>query len=123
MSVTLDRWKSRLGAHGRIPAGLDRIRAERPDAAILEEAGFEPTGSYRFPTDHAWTPEALVGFIYSTSFLSYPVLGDHAEAFAGDLRRVLHGYEHDGVLRERIDFAYEIARRPRYRSIIPVSGP
>lgn len=112
LSTTLERWKTRMGAHRRVPAGWERTRRERPDLAVLEEAGFEPVGSYRFPTDHEWTTEALIGFVYSTSFLPRAVLGDLADDFEADLRREMSGYEAAGGLRETIDFAYEFARRP-----------
>jgi hypothetical protein len=83
-----------------------------PDRTVLTAAGFQPLHSARFPTAYDWTADALIGFVYSTSFLPRPVLGEHACGFANDLRRELAGFAAGSTLRETIDFAYELARRP-----------
>lgn len=75
-------------------------------------AGFEPVSSSRFRTPYDWTTDALIGFVYSTSFLPKQVLGDLARAFERDLRRELTNLTGANNLRETIDFAYELARRP-----------
>jgi hypothetical protein len=80
--------------------------------AVLQAAGFEPVGSERFPTAHDWTPDALIGFVYSTSFLPRAVLGDQADAFERDVRHEIGGLATDDVLQETIDFNFELARRP-----------
>jgi SAM-dependent methyltransferase len=112
MSAVLARWKTSVGAEARIPAGWDRVRRERPDAVVLSAAGFQPAQSSRFPRAHEWTVDELIGFVYSTSFLSRPVLGEHARAFEDDLRRELGNVASGNKLHETIDFAYELARRP-----------
>ncbi len=89
-----------------------RVREERPDTSILQEATYELVGSYRFPTEQRWTISELVGFAYSTSFLPRTVLGDLAGRFEADLTGELSAYESAGMLLETIDFAYELARRP-----------
>jgi SAM-dependent methyltransferase len=112
MSATLDRWRTRAEAQGRIPPGYERARKERPDLVILDESGFQLAGSYQFPTAHEWTPEALIGFVYSTSVLSREALGGLAPDFEADLRRELRACEPVGRLRQTIGFAYDLARRP-----------
>jgi hypothetical protein len=89
--------------------GFERVRTERPDEIILDESGFELLGTYRFPNDHEWTSDQLVGFAFSTSVLGRAVLGDLANAFVHDLHDQLGRHE---PLREKIDFAYHLARRP-----------
>jgi SAM-dependent methyltransferase len=112
MSAVMDAWKVRAGAADRVPDGWDRGRRERPDRLVLTEAGLELVGYHEFPTAHDWTIDELIGFVYSTSFLSRRALGPLAEEFAADLRRELTPYERSGRLHETIDFAYELAHRP-----------
>jgi SAM-dependent methyltransferase len=108
MSATLDQWRARADAHGRIPAGYQQDRKERPDMSILREAGMEVLGFHEFPTAHEWTADALIGFVFSTSFLSRAALGELAPSFESELRREFAG----GPWQQTIDFAYELARRP-----------
>jgi ubiquinone/menaquinone biosynthesis C-methylase UbiE len=110
MSATLDTWTTRASADKRTPAGLERARREDPDRTILEETGFELQGFHSFPLEHDWTPEALIGFVYSTSFLPRVVLGELADDFEADLRTTLAPA---GPLHQTINFGYELACRPR----------
>jgi SAM-dependent methyltransferase len=112
MAVTVERWMTTLHAHDRVPRGWEQVRVSRPDLAVLQQAGFEVVGRYQFPTPHRWTPEALVGFVHSTSFLSSPVLGDRADDFEEDLRRALTASDPAGPLVQTIAFAYDLARCP-----------
>jgi SAM-dependent methyltransferase len=112
LSLVLESWKTRLGAHARVPAGWDDARQHRPDAAVLRAAGFEQVHAERFPAVHEWTVDGLIGFVYSTSFLPKAVVGNQAGAFERDVRRELSTLPIDNPLRETIDFAFELARRP-----------
>jgi hypothetical protein len=76
------------------------------------ESGFQLAGSYQFLAAYEWTPDALIGFLFSTSVLSRAALGGHAPGFEEDLRRELRAREPTGRLRQTIRFAYELARRP-----------
>lgn len=108
----LARWTTRAGAQSRVPAGWEQVRRERPDAAVLRAAGFQPVRSARFFVEHDWTVDALLGYVYSTSALPRAALGEHAGPFETDLRQELDAYTSGGQLRATIDFAYELARRP-----------
>jgi SAM-dependent methyltransferase len=112
MLATMERWQARAGAGDRVPPSYREARRRRPDRDILHDAGFQPAGTYPFPVTWAWTPETLAGFAYSTSVLSRAALGDHAAGFAADLRRAVLACEPSGVLRQAIEFAYDLARRP-----------
>jgi SAM-dependent methyltransferase len=112
MSATMVRWRTRAGADDRIPPRYDEIRRQRPDSGILRDAGFQLAGSYQFPVSWDWTPEALIGFAYSTSVLSRAALGGLAAGFEQDLRQEVCAAEPSGVLRQTIRFGYELARRP-----------
>jgi len=108
MSATMARWR----ADDRVPPRYDENRSQRPDSGILRDAGFQLAGSYQFSVSWDWTPEALIGFAYSTSVLSRAALGDLAAGFEQDLRQEVRAAEPSGVLRQTITFAYELARRP-----------
>jgi ubiquinone/menaquinone biosynthesis C-methylase UbiE len=112
MSVTMERWMTRVAAHGRVPSGYDRVREKRPDLAILDEAGFQLAGSSEFLVAHEWTPETIIGFVYSSSILPRAALGDLAPDFESDLQRDLRACEPSGRLRQTISFAYDLALRP-----------
>ena len=112
MSGVLEGWRTKVGAHALVPAGWDQVRRERPDMHVLTAAGFHAVRSARFLSDHEWTAEELIGFVYSTSALPKAVLGTHAQTFESELRSELGSYAIGNKLRETIDFAYEIARRP-----------
>jgi len=109
LAATMDRWKDRARAHDRVPAEYGR---DRPDLAVLRDAGFEYVGRYRFAAVHDWTPEALAGFVLSTSVLSPRALGGRTAEFADDLCRELRASQPDGRFRQTITFAYDLARRP-----------
>jgi SAM-dependent methyltransferase len=111
LARVLSRWRTKLGAETRAPAGWDEARRKQPDATVLRAAGFDVVRSSRFPTAHEWSVEALLGFVYSTSFLPRVVLGDRDELFERELRHELGSFEARNELVETIDFAYEIARR------------
>jgi ubiquinone/menaquinone biosynthesis C-methylase UbiE len=108
----LSQWQSKLEVESRVPAGWEDVRRKRPDAEVLRGAGFEVIRSSRFPTVHEWSVEALIGLVYSTSFLPRAVLGDRVEMFEGDLHRALDRFEARNELNETIDFGYELACRP-----------
>jgi len=112
LAATMQRWRARAGTAGRVPPGYERDRRERPDLVILEQAGFEVVGSYRFSATHDWSPAALAGFLFSTSVMSRLALGEHAAPFEEDLRREMLACAPDGQPRQVIDFGYQLARRP-----------
>jgi SAM-dependent methyltransferase len=112
MAATMDTWRSRVRDRDRIPPGYDQARRERPDAAVLRDAGFENAGSWQFPAAHHWTAGELAGFALSTSVLSRAALGGKAAGFARDLRGALHASTPDGRFRQVLSFGYDLARRP-----------
>lgn len=67
---------------------------------------------HRGPLDPATPASHLAGYVMSTSVLSPVVLGDRATEFADDLRRALHASRPDGLFRQTIIFACDLARRP-----------
>ena len=112
LAAIMRRWRGRAGTAGRVPAGYERDRRERPDPDVLRQAGFEVVGSYQFTAWHEWTPGAVAGFLFSTSVLSRPALGDHAAGFEADLRRELLACVPAGRWPQLVSFGYRLARRP-----------
>jgi SAM-dependent methyltransferase len=112
MASVVTHWRSKAADGDRIPPGYERDRQERPDLAVLQQAGFEVIGAYQFLTVHAWTVETLTGYAFSTSVLSRAALGGDAPGFEADLRRELGPFASAGALRQTIDFNYMLARRP-----------
>ncbi len=99
-------------AGDRIPPGYERDRRERPDLAILRQSGFGVVGAYEFPVAHEWTPQTLVGFVFSTGWLSRVALGDLAPGFEEDLRHELLACVPAGRFPQALGFGYQLARRP-----------
>jgi SAM-dependent methyltransferase len=112
LSATMQRWRARAGAGDRIPPGYERDRRERPDLAILRRSGFAVIGAYEFPVAHEWTPETLVGFVFSTGVLSRVALGDLAPGFEEDLRHELLGCVPAGRFPQVLEFGYQLAQSP-----------
>jgi SAM-dependent methyltransferase len=113
LAATMDRWRDRAAdGAGRVPAGYQQDRRERPDAMILRDCGFEAGPTWSVPVSHEWTVEALTGFVFSTSVLSRAALGGQGPAFAAELRHELLGCVPGGRFRQVIGFAWELARRP-----------
>jgi SAM-dependent methyltransferase len=113
----MNSWRRRAqaatGGAARVPAGHEQARAARPDAAVLRDAGFEMAGAWQFPVEHDWTADTIVGYMFSTAVLSRRALGDLAPRFEADLRAELTPYAGaDGLLRQTISFACDLARRP-----------
>jgi hypothetical protein len=101
----------------RVPAGYDQARSERPDRAILGEAGFESAGLHGVRADHEWTQDTLVGFLFSTSVLSRAALGSLAADFEADIRRELRAADPAGRFRQSISFACDLFSRPGQRAV------
>jgi SAM-dependent methyltransferase len=110
LHAVLARWRP----PDRIPASYDRDRAQRPDAAVLTDAGFRSLGTRDYTVTHEWTAEALIGHAYSTSVLSRAALGDAAADFEADLRTTTARY---ASLRQQLSFACELAIRPFPESV------
>ena len=110
LRATLDRWRDRLGAHDRVPPGWQEAIRREPHAEVLADAGLTYEGGFEFPQVHRWTPDSLIGLVYSTSFLGRAVVGHHAEAFENDVRTTLAEVSSRGSFDHDPSCAYELAR-------------
>jgi SAM-dependent methyltransferase len=106
----LERWQDALGARDRVPEGWQRVIEQDPHAQVLQRAGLTYEGRFEFAVEMRWTVDSLIGFTYSTSFLSQAVLREHAPAFERELRARLLTEVPDGQFEQHSTFAYELAR-------------
>jgi SAM-dependent methyltransferase len=111
MSETLARWVDAAGTSGRIPRGWEQARADRPDLDVLREAGFEVLGRFGVSVSQEWTPDSLVGFVYSTSLLPRAALGDAGGDFEAEVRLRLAEAAGRGPYIQATEFACELSRR------------
>lgn len=105
LRAVLSSWRSRLG--DRLPSGWASDRAARPDAAVLESAGFSFRGRVSVVVPHRWTVPSVAGFVYSTSFLPRGLFGSLAADFEAELADRLRG-----ELKSRISYAYDLVSKP-----------
>jgi SAM-dependent methyltransferase len=108
---TQNRWRDTAGAGDRVPEGWQEAIDRDPHEQVLVRAGLAYEGEFEFRIPHRWTVDDLIGFTYSTSFLSQAALGAHAAAFEDDLRARLLACRPDGELEQDLSYAYEYARR------------
>jgi SAM-dependent methyltransferase len=112
LDETLERWRDALGVRDRVPEGWEAVMDRDPHARVLRRAGLDYEGLFDFSFRHRWTVDSLIGFVYSTSFLSRSVLAHHVDAFESELRAQLLACCGDGLFEQDLTFAYELARRP-----------
>ena len=68
---------------------------------VVQESRFRDMIVIYLNTMRTWTTDRIIGYVFSTSYASVPVLGEKKEAFEADLRRRLTGLEPSGRFRER----------------------
>jgi SAM-dependent methyltransferase len=116
------RWRQVLAAVVRDFVGVPARRLGAPNASLAEEiadeaavlvaAGFEDVVCRDFGAPHAWTLEALLGNLRSTSVLSRAALGERHAAFEAALSAALLAHDPSGRYAETIRCGYTLARRP-----------
>jgi len=88
------------------PGGAAAIRA-------VETAGLALVADRDFTEPHAFSFEAILGYLHSTSVASRQRLGDDADAFAAELKATLAPFAGpDGLIREEMSFGYTLFRNP-----------
>jgi ubiquinone/menaquinone biosynthesis C-methylase UbiE len=68
---------------------------------ILSDSDFRNLELAGIQTERAWSIDAIIGYLYSTSYTSIPVLGDKKEPFEADLREKLSALEPSGQFHEQ----------------------
>lgn len=67
---------------------------------VLAESRFRNLESVEVTTRRTWTIDRIVGYLYSTSSTSKPVLGDKKDGFEADLHNRLAALEPSGLFEE-----------------------
>ena len=104
----IDRWRDRLNVGDRVPANWREAEVLDPNPAVLDRAGFAGLEREEFGSASTWTAEALLGFVFSTSYLSRAALGTHRAAFEADWYQVMAAFGEP--LEPYLSFALETTR-------------
>ncbi len=102
ISATVQEW---LGPERRAGASLHsatHASNHRPFAEILAEGGFAEVADWREYFIHEWSPEAIIGYLYSTSYCNPRLLGAGKAAFEQTLRARLLAIAPTGRLQQRV---------------------
>jgi trans-aconitate methyltransferase len=83
----------------------------RPYSEIMEESPFNVVEEHTVPVQRTWTADAVMGYLYSTSFAAPALFGGRLEEFDKAARAVLAGHSDDGRFTEDNEFLIRIGRR------------
>ena len=83
----------------------------RPYSEIMAESPFSQVEEHTVPVRRTWTADAVMGYLYSTSFASPTLFGDRLEEFDTAARAVLAKHGDDGQFTEDNEFLIRIGRR------------
>jgi ubiquinone/menaquinone biosynthesis C-methylase UbiE len=96
---TVIKW---LGEERRAGTTGTYTHPRRRHQEIIRESAFKDITIVNLKTVRTWSMDRIIGYIYSTSYVSIPILGDKKESFEADLRRRLAGLDPGGRFRERV---------------------
>jgi hypothetical protein len=103
----LQRW---LGEARRAGSSA-YVQPEEPFATMLARSPFKHVETYRLDYQRTWDIDSLIGYLYSMSFSSIPVLGDRREPFEEDVRRTLLAINPSGQFTETVALETFLAGR------------
>ena len=111
----MDAWQRSVDAVVRrfadrapAPAGMGAGH----DEMVFHELGLEEVASHPFRVPVDWTPDSVVGFLFTTSICSRARLGEAADAFGREVRAALRSAGAAGVFHEELRFGYTFGRKP-----------
>jgi ubiquinone/menaquinone biosynthesis C-methylase UbiE len=110
--ATICRWTGSRSDVGRLPVARKALGGPEHYESVLRAAGFRDVATYPFVVPHAWTIDAILGYLYSTSVASKQILGTSVEAFESDLRTALLANDPSGIYHENTDWGYTLGRKP-----------
>ncbi|MGA7872251.1 MAG: hypothetical protein WCA22_15300 [Candidatus Binatus sp.] len=93
INVVLKRYLGERDRFWEDPAPEERLEA------YIARSRFRYLAAYQESFDVEWTIDSMIGNLYSTSFCSRRVLGDHVDAFERDLRAAILAVEPSGILK------------------------
>lgn len=101
-----------LGVRRRAGSEQTYAHHDKPYAQVLAESAFGRVEEVRIPVRRIWTPEQVIGYLYSTSFAARTLFGDRIEEFEAAATDLLTTYAGTDALVEDADFHVVLARRP-----------
>lgn len=105
-----DLIKTFLGEQRRAGAGTFNHH-NRPYSEILRESVFDQVEEHTIPVHRAWSAEAILGYLYSTSFASRDLFGGRLPQFDAAARAVLATHSDNDSFGEDNEFLVRIGRR------------
>ena len=91
-----------LGDVRRAGTGGTYSHPTRRHEDILRESEFADVESHTLTSSRRWTADEIIGYLYSTSSSSIPVLAEKKEPFEKDIRDRLGTIEPGGVFQEQV---------------------
>jgi ubiquinone/menaquinone biosynthesis C-methylase UbiE len=101
-----------LGEQRRAGSDTTYTHHDKPYAQVLAESAFSHVEETYIPVRRIWTPEQVIGYLYSTSFAARPLFGDRIEEFEAAATALLTMHAATGPLVEDAGFQVVLARRP-----------
>jgi trans-aconitate methyltransferase len=100
-----------LGEKRRAGTGGTFNHHDRPYSEIMAESPFGQVEELRVPVHRTWTADAVMGYLYSTSFAAPALFGDRLAEFDAAARAVLAGHSDTDDFGEDNEFLIRIGRR------------
>ncbi len=107
---TVQKW---LGAERKAGTEGTFKPPSRTFESYLNESGFSNFTTTALKTERNWTVDDIIGYMYSTSLASPPVLGDRKEPFEADLRRRLNEISPEGLFIEPVTIKIMMVSKQR----------
>ena len=102
--------QSFLGEQRRAGSGVFSHH-DRPYSEILKESPFNRVEEFTIPVRRTWNVESVLGYLYSTTFASRSLFGEHIEEFETAVRAALRPFSNSGELEEENEFVIRIGRK------------
>lgn len=84
---------------------------DRPYSEIMAESPFDQVEEVRVPIHRTWSADAVMGYLYSTSFAAPALFGDRLDEFDAAARAVLAKHSTEDRFVEDNEFLIRIGRR------------
>lgn len=101
-----------LGQERRAGSGIYQYSKDRHET-VIKRSPFKKFITKHYRVTRSWTPQSIIGHLYSTSFSSRAVLGKKRIAFEKDLKRQLHHLSPQRKFTEKIMVEALYISKPR----------